>query len=286
MTNLETLYLNDTVITDLSPIAGLTTLRDFTIIHNFRLVDISPLAGLTNLERLELRDNAIADLTPLAGLENLHWLCLQDNRVTDISPLLGLMNLEHLNISQNLLILNEPTTAAILEVLRQRLATLWYHHTFRCDDCGWWIRDYEVYGVCTLCPNHPYAPEVDLPPTPDLPDVPPTPDVPELPDVPDPALPDDLPPSVDEVVDEPQSALPDSPAFVLGDVTGSGSATVHDAIQILRFIIGLDNVIEGNPVALRASLITNPDAAEPTVHDAIAILRSLVGLPSVLNAQI
>jgi hypothetical protein len=87
-------------ISDISPLAGLTNLRKLYLSQN-QITDISSLAGLTNLEHLELANNQISDLTPLAGFTNLTELYLQSNQISDISPLAGLTNLERLHLRGN-----------------------------------------------------------------------------------------------------------------------------------------------------------------------------------------
>jgi hypothetical protein len=85
--------------------------------------------------------------------------------------------------------------------------------------------------------------------------------------------------------------LDHSPSFILteimaGDVTGTGELSATDAIQILRQLVELPNVIDNNAIALAAANITRSNDASvtaPNVNDAIAILRSLVGLPSALD---
>jgi predicted Zn-dependent protease with MMP-like domain len=87
--------------------------------------------------------------------------------------------------------------------------------------------------------------------------------------------------------------------FCIGDVNGSGGIDVDDALQILRLLINLSNIIGwwecnsgceelsdccnlhvSNYRALEAALITG--SFNPSQDDAIAILRWLVGLPSAL----
>ncbi len=108
-TNLEAISLRidderqtRTSISDLSPLANLTQLREIDIETEDRNIeDISPLSGLVNLERLQLRGNAISDLSALAGLSNLTELTLNANSVSDLSPLRSLTNLERLELSSN-----------------------------------------------------------------------------------------------------------------------------------------------------------------------------------------
>ena len=87
-------------ISDLTPLAGLTTLRELFLAQN-NISDLTPLAGLTNLLYLNLSNNQISDLTPLAGLTNLRFLHLRKNQISDITPLTGLTNLRDLHLSNN-----------------------------------------------------------------------------------------------------------------------------------------------------------------------------------------
>jgi Leucine-rich repeat (LRR) protein len=97
LTSLEWLYLEDNQITDLTPLNGLTNLR-VLYLNNTPITNITPLAGLTSLEWLYLEDNQITNLTPLNGLTNLRVLYLNNNPITNITPLAGLMSLEWLTL--------------------------------------------------------------------------------------------------------------------------------------------------------------------------------------------
>ena len=90
------LDLGGNQIRDITPLAGLTQLRDLGLWEN-HIPDISPLAELSNLIRLNLKNNVISDVSPLAGLINLESLELEDNLISDISPLDGLA--ENISIS-------------------------------------------------------------------------------------------------------------------------------------------------------------------------------------------
>jgi hypothetical protein len=72
-----------------------------------------------------------------------------------------------------------------------------------------------------------------------------------------------------------------------GRVTGGSAVVVDDAIEILKWIVGLPNQINPqgnvNADAMAAAVIVTPGAAQPSVDDAIDILKWLVGLPSVLR---
>jgi hypothetical protein len=112
------------VITDISPLAGLTNLTDLTLMGN-HILDISPLAELTNLTRLALNYNRISDLTPLAGLANLTNLLLEGNPISDLSPLTNLTNLEWLALCGFINFSLEPienlTSLMFLEIRSRQL---------------------------------------------------------------------------------------------------------------------------------------------------------------------
>ena len=100
-TNLEALRLitsdpdNRGLISDLSPLAGLTELR-YLKLEGFSISDLSPLTGLINLEYLVLNATEVSDLSPLAGLSKLKALHATHSPLPDLSPLAGLTNLETL----------------------------------------------------------------------------------------------------------------------------------------------------------------------------------------------
>lgn len=97
LTRLHTLDLSRCCATDLAPIAGLSGLRRLYLDDNLDFVqDISPLSQLTDLERLSLQQCFLTDLTPLSSLTNLTYLNLKHTRATDISALATLSKLEHL----------------------------------------------------------------------------------------------------------------------------------------------------------------------------------------------
>jgi Leucine-rich repeat (LRR) protein len=95
LTNLETLYLANTQVSDLAPLARLTDLTTLNL-DNTQVSDLTLLAGLTKLMRLDLDHTPISELSPLAGLKNLETLYLDRTQVSDLTPLAGLTNLETL----------------------------------------------------------------------------------------------------------------------------------------------------------------------------------------------
>ena len=102
-TNLERLILGwwgheGNPVSDLSPIAGLTKIRQLYLL-NTPISDLSPLRGLTNLTELHLNDTLVSDLSPLSGLTNLTSLNIHPTLATDLSPLAGLINLKSIAFS-------------------------------------------------------------------------------------------------------------------------------------------------------------------------------------------
>ncbi len=95
--NLRGLSAYDGAISDVSPLAGLTSLLELYLYSN-EISDVSPLAGLTSLLELYLYDNEISDVSPLRGLTSLRELVIGGNNISDVSPLAGL-TLERLGLS-------------------------------------------------------------------------------------------------------------------------------------------------------------------------------------------
>ena len=110
LTQLRQLHLRGYSISDISPLAELTRLTHLYLAGN-NISDVSPLAGLTHLGVLSLDGNNISDISPLAGLTQLQWLYIRgdinnrlatnDNNISDISPLAGLTKLQWLGLSGN-----------------------------------------------------------------------------------------------------------------------------------------------------------------------------------------
>ena len=103
-TNLSSIRIDGSKVSDLSPLAGLINLElihmSGALISDALISDLSPLAGLTKLEHVYLPGGDISDLTPLAGLTELEELHLHYNSISDISPIAGLTNLKRLDLSR------------------------------------------------------------------------------------------------------------------------------------------------------------------------------------------
>ena len=69
--------------------------------------------------------------------------------------------------------------------------------------------------------------------------------------------------------------------FILGHVLGNDTITVEDALEILKYLVGIESkIVDGNR-AFKAALITG--GSEPAIGDVLEILKYLVGMESKLN---
>ena len=92
--NLRSLKLNAGWISDLAPLAGLTSLTSLDLGAN-AIVEVAPLADLTSLTSLNLGGNSIGEVVSLAGLTSLTRLWLDHNRISDLAPLVANKGLGH-----------------------------------------------------------------------------------------------------------------------------------------------------------------------------------------------
>ncbi len=112
---LEYLRLNQTRVSDLSALRGMTSLEHLDI-QQTSVVDLSPLQGLP-LALLESQVTAISDLSPLRGMP-LTELWISDTRVSDLTPLRG-MPLQYLHCQRIL----SPSLTALQDLPLQKLWT-------------------------------------------------------------------------------------------------------------------------------------------------------------------
>ena len=122
--NLNSLGLQGNNITDLAPLATLTTLEYLFLSGNHSITDISPLSSLMGLKRLHLDFNRISDIRPLTGLTALTHLGLAYNSISDVNPLAGLYNLEVLHIQHNSIADHSPLDGLALSL---------FEHDQSCD---------------------------------------------------------------------------------------------------------------------------------------------------------
>jgi hypothetical protein len=64
---------------------------------------------------------------------------------------------------------------------------------------------------------------------------------------------------------------------------GNGNITIADALEILKYIAGIDSLITPGNEAWEAALITGE--ATPTIHDALEILKYIAGIPGKLDVR-
>jgi len=75
----------------------------------------------------------------------------------------------------------------------------------------------------------------------------------------------------------------DPPEYKLGDTNGDDKLTIHDALEILKFLAGLGNTLEEDDAAMAAAKIVSAPDRAPTIHDALEIFCWLAGLNSALD---
>ena len=86
---LERLWLDDSNLRDISPIAKLVDLNTFDISWGSRgITDISALAELEKLQRLDTEGQPIADFSPLATLSQIEYLQISHSRLSDLTQFL------------------------------------------------------------------------------------------------------------------------------------------------------------------------------------------------------
>ncbi|KIT16267.1 leucine-rich repeat domain-containing protein [Jannaschia aquimarina] len=85
MTNLRGLGLDDTEVTDISPVARMTALQDL-LLKNVPVTDLSPISGLRNVQHLFLRGTDVEDISPIGSIGSLRELRINGSRVSDLRP--------------------------------------------------------------------------------------------------------------------------------------------------------------------------------------------------------
>lgn len=88
------------VLTDLSPLAGLSKLQKLRV-GNQPLTHLSSIVGLIKLQFLDLSQAGLTDIAALGGLTQLRGLNLASNQVTSIAPLADLTELNSVVLAAN-----------------------------------------------------------------------------------------------------------------------------------------------------------------------------------------
>jgi len=120
--NLWSLWVWGNDVSDLSPIAGLSSLLDANLsncqiqelpsnhawssilslsLSGNQISDISPLSNMTSLSGLSLSNNRISDISPLAPLNVWMVLDIGGNQISDIAPLSDLEVISRLDLRDN-----------------------------------------------------------------------------------------------------------------------------------------------------------------------------------------
>jgi hypothetical protein len=99
LTTLQELDLAGTPVSDLGPLSGLTRLKSLEINNCSRVTDLAPLARLWDLSTLHVDSMPrVTDFAPLARLTKMQELYAYNTPVSDLTPLAGLSNLRHLDL--------------------------------------------------------------------------------------------------------------------------------------------------------------------------------------------
>jgi len=228
--------------------------KDWSI--NGLITDLSPLANLTNLQVLHLGNNQITDLSPLANLTNLQILHLSNNQITDLSPLANLTNLQVLYLSNNQI--TDITPLANLTNLGGPYGVLGLDNNLINDisplenltNLQWLQLDNNL--ITDLSPLY------------------------KLENLTFYTLKGN-PVSDDEVA---LLRLALRKADFVGRVL-AGEPTIEDALEILKYLAGMESVVSDGNVAFYTACITG--GAEPSIADVLEILKHLAGMSSVFG---
>ncbi|WP_226529247.1 leucine-rich repeat domain-containing protein [Metabacillus niabensis] len=101
MEHLNSLYLFEGDIKDLSGLEYATNLFDFNVFGNTEELDLAPLAQLPQLNYISIYDTPIKDYTVLKNMKKLQSLSIVNNQLDDLSFLQGLKNLTDITLQNN-----------------------------------------------------------------------------------------------------------------------------------------------------------------------------------------
>ncbi len=140
-TNLEDLDLEEMPITALPDLSGLTRLKTIYFLKNTVLTDISGMANLTSLDEVIINECPVSDISALATCTGLRRLDISDNQITDIQPLLDNPNIANL---QSIEMRNNPFTAGTpfcdenqLNQLQALAPSVWISHNAICGEAAY-----------------------------------------------------------------------------------------------------------------------------------------------------
>ena len=129
MPDLRRLTVSDTLIRDLSPLAGAAQL-EYLAVYNTRVSDLTPLAGLSKLTSLNIGKSRVRDLTPLVGLPALERLDMADIEILSLAPTERMARLNWINLHGSYA---EDGSKATYERLSGTVAEVYNGSAFRQD---------------------------------------------------------------------------------------------------------------------------------------------------------
>ncbi len=104
-------YEETYALTTLPPeIADLTEVTSLNL-ANTQITDLTPIIGLVRIVGLFLDNTQVVDLTPIADLTRITWLRLDNSQVSDLRPMLSLTKLNGSSVFWGLEFHNTPATA-------------------------------------------------------------------------------------------------------------------------------------------------------------------------------
>jgi len=123
---LRRLVIGLSVVSDLSPIAGIFTLQELGL-NQTAVTNLAPIADLIGLQGLWLARTAVSDLAPITGLTAMRWLDLNQTAVAELDPVTDLTALQVLSFNQTTV--HNLTPLARLKVLQR----LYLNQTTVCE---------------------------------------------------------------------------------------------------------------------------------------------------------
>lgn len=100
-TNIESLYLDSSMLSDINGISELPNLKKLTIMDGDYIDDLSALYQATQLESLYIESNSLRDVNFLTKFDNLKELTIVGSKVLDFTPLAECTGLESLYLLEN-----------------------------------------------------------------------------------------------------------------------------------------------------------------------------------------
>lgn len=116
LAGLTMLYVGRTRVADLGALSRLP-LSELSVEHS-SVTDLAPLAGITTLQVLDLSSTQPTDLTPVAGLPHLSSLSLAGVSGVDLEPLAGAASLRRLRVDEG------TVTDRVVDLLRTKCPNL------------------------------------------------------------------------------------------------------------------------------------------------------------------